>query len=493
MSISSKETADHLAEILKEVDSFDYLVNPFLRISKATPEQMKKYKIISAKFPRTLTLIHLLIGIPTSIVKIIGYVVASFFFRYQYRIYDSKPQKAEILFLSHAIGENISKKDSDQFFARMPDYFDEKNRKISIVYTNHNIFGYRNNNKLLSLKNQGRDIHLIPKFLKPLEHLKYLTTVGSLSFQCLKYGLKKSFQNPSKSILFIRSAIFFYNRSTYSNYLVAQRLKEYCRTLTVNSLIMTFEGHSYEQFVIHEIKKENPNIDIVLYQHSPIVSDHFGVEQFLRTNQEHIYVLTTGTLYESNFQAISSIPKYLVIGSDKAYSNPMVGKKDLKSQVLFAPEGTILATLTFLKLINYLSSNCDNFKYVLRLHPNLKKNILLTIWIKKLNVKSNFFLSTGLLYEDLTNSNFVFYRSSAVGIEALNSLAIPIFYGNPEQQGLNVLEKLSLEFPLASSPAQALSILNTNSYDLTIGDRTKNFTQIYSKIDYEKLDSLLTI
>ena len=171
----------------------------------------------------------------------------------------------------------------------------------------------------------------------------------------------------------------------------------------------------------------------------------------------------------------------------------MRGKKDLKSQVLFAPEGTILATLTFLKLINYLSSNCDNFKYVLRLHPNLKKNILLTIWIKKLNVKSNFFLSTGLLYEDLTNSNFVFYRSSAVGIEALNSLAIPIFYGNPEQQGLNVLEKLSLEFPLASSPAQALSILNTNSYDLTIGDRTKNFTQIYSKIDYEKLDSLLTI
>ena len=91
------------------------------------------------------------------------------------------------------------------------------------------------------------------------------------------------------------------------------------------------------------------------------------------------------------------------------------------------------------------------------------------------------------------NSIFVFYRSSAVGIEALNSSAIPIFYGNLEQQGLNVLEKLSLEFPLTSSPAQALSVLNTNSYDLTIGDRTKNFTQIYSKIDYEKLDYLFII
>ena len=493
MRIYSKEIADRLAEILKEVDSFDYLVNPFLRISKATPEQMKKYKIISAKFPRILTLIHLLIGIPISIVKIISYVGASVFFRYQYRIYDSKPQKAEILFLSHAIGKNISEKDSDQFFARMPDYLDEKNRKISIIYTNHNIFGYRNNNKLLSLKNEGIDIHLIPKFLKPLEHFKYLSTVSSLSFKCLKHGLKLSFQAPSKSVLFVRSAIFFFNRSTYSNYLVAQRLKEYCRKLTVNSLIMTFEGHSYEQFVIHEIKKENPSIDIVLYQHSPIVSDHFGVEQFLRTNLEPMYILTTGTLYESNFQSISSIPKFLVIGSDKAYPNPMVGRKDLKNQVLFAPEGTILATFTFLKLINYLSLNCDKFNYVLRLHPNLKKNVLLTIWIKKLNFKSNFYLSTELLYEDLMNSIFVFYRSSAVGIEALNSSAIPIFYGNLEQQGLNVLEKLSLEFPLTSSPAQALSVLNTNSYDLTIGDRTKNFTQIYSKIDYEKLDYLFII
>jgi hypothetical protein len=493
MSISSKETANHLAEILKELDSLDYLVNSFLRISKATPEQMKKYKIINARFPRILTLVYSLIGIPVGIAKVIGYVVASVFFRYQYRIYNSKPLNAEILFLSHAIGKNISKKDSDQFFARMPDYLNKKNKKISIVYTNHNIFGYRNNNKLLSLKSEGIDRHLIPKFLKPIEHFKYLTTVGSLSFKCLKYGLKKSFQDPIKSLLSIKSAIFFYNRSTYSNYLVAQRLKEYCHKRTINSLIMTFEGHSYEQYVIQEIKKGNPNVNIILYQHSPIVSDHFGVEQFLRTNLEHLCILTTGTLYESNFQAISLIPEFLVIGSDKAYSNHTESKKDFKSQVLFAPEGTILATFNFLKLINYLSSNYGNFKYVLRLHPNLKKNILLTIWIKKLNTKSNFSLSTESLYEDLMNSNFVFYRSSAVGIEALNSVAIPIFYGSSAQQGLNVLEKLSMEFPSASSPEQALSVLKTNFYDLALNERIKNFTKIYSKIDYEKLYSLLKI
>ena len=95
MSISSKETANHLAEILKELDSLDYLVNPFLRISKATSEQMKKYKIIDSRFSRILTLIYSLIGIPVSIAKVICYVVASVFFRYQYRIYNSKPLKAE--------------------------------------------------------------------------------------------------------------------------------------------------------------------------------------------------------------------------------------------------------------------------------------------------------------------------------------------------------------------------------------------------------------
>ena len=44
MSISSKETADHLAEILKEVDSFDYLVNPFFENFKSNSRTNEKIK-----------------------------------------------------------------------------------------------------------------------------------------------------------------------------------------------------------------------------------------------------------------------------------------------------------------------------------------------------------------------------------------------------------------------------------------------------------------
>ena len=61
MSISSKVIADKLANIFMELNNIDYLVNPFFRISKATPEQMRKYQHINSKSPKLAVLIHLLI------------------------------------------------------------------------------------------------------------------------------------------------------------------------------------------------------------------------------------------------------------------------------------------------------------------------------------------------------------------------------------------------------------------------------------------------
>ena len=61
MNASSKDVANNLLEIIKELEDSQYLVNPFLRISKATPEQMQKYGVVNSKFPRVNVLIYLLI------------------------------------------------------------------------------------------------------------------------------------------------------------------------------------------------------------------------------------------------------------------------------------------------------------------------------------------------------------------------------------------------------------------------------------------------
>ena len=493
MIVSNREIANRLEDIFKELNNSDYHVNPFFRISKATPEQMKKYQFIHSKFPRSTVLIYSFFSTPVNIIKLSIYLFCSVIFSHQYKTYNEETHEGEILFLSHAIGANITKVDGDQFFALMPEYLHKKNLKAGVLYTNHNLAGYRKNSKLLKSKEIEIDRHLIPKFLKPHENIDYLRSIIPASIRCLFYGLQNLLSNPINSILFIKSSTTFYSRSTYSNYLVCQRVQKYCFNNDVKKLVMTFEGHSYEQYILQKINKNQPNLSFILYQHSPVVTDHYGIEHFLKTNSRNFIVLTTGIFYGELLKNFSNIPKYQILGSSKAETRFVDSVENPKTQVLFAPEGTTAATISFLKSINYLCSLNPELLFSIRLHPNLKRNLIVNFLIKRLETKSNFLVSTYSLSEDLIKSKYVFYRSSAVGVEALMSYAFPVFYGDSNDQGLNVLGKYLKVFPIVTNLKDASQYLKTEQLFVSKEQRVNIFDEMFSKIDYEKLYSVLNI
>ena len=47
MSIQPKEIAQKLEDLLDELDNTENLINPFFRISKGTPEQIRKYSFLN--------------------------------------------------------------------------------------------------------------------------------------------------------------------------------------------------------------------------------------------------------------------------------------------------------------------------------------------------------------------------------------------------------------------------------------------------------------
>jgi hypothetical protein len=131
--------------------------------------------------------------------------------------------------------------------------------------------------------------------------------------------------------------------------------------------------------------------------------------------------------------------------------------------------------------------------FSVRLHPNLKRNLIVNFLIKRLETKSNFLVSTYSLSEDLIKSKYVFYRSSAVGVEALMSYAFPVFYGNSNDQGLNVLGKYLTVFPIVTNLKDASQYLKTEQLFVSKEQRVNIFDEMFSKIDYEKLYSVLNI
>ena len=131
--------------------------------------------------------------------------------------------------------------------------------------------------------------------------------------------------------------------------------------------------------------------------------------------------------------------------------------------------------------------------FCMRLHPNYKPSIFATYLIKNLSRKSNFLLSNNSLHEDLQIANFVFYRGSAVAIESLKSRALPVFYGEIDGLGLNVLGNLSIKLPIAVSHKEALMSIQTPNRSISKLDRAKIFNELFSKLDYKKLNKVMKI
>ena len=492
MSIQPIEIAQKLEELLDELSNTENLVNPFFRISKGTPEQLHRYKIIDARFIRLKAVLPLFLGILMSVFNVVFNLIASALFVSQYKLFESLGTRGQILFVSHGIGKNITQKESDQFFGEIPENLNGQGKRVTIVYTNHNLFRFANNNKLLQSKSNDIERFLIPKFLRPAENLTYLKKINTLAYKSLILGISKLRREPIESILLIKACIFFYTRATYSNYLVNQRIQDFLSEGIVETVLFTFEGHSYEQFVIDETLKRYQKVKIALYQHSPIVKDHFGITTFLKKNTHRLLILTTGIYYKRLFEKISNKNVIEVLGSNKFDINRIRAIPTVTDQLLFVPEGTTYATKSLLKLISRMVNQDLNYYYNLRLHPNLKSSIALSWRIKKLQRNKNFVISKNSLYDDLALAKFVIYRSSAVGIEALKSSAIPIFYGSQEFSGLNVMGHLDNIFPSLHSINQAIVFFKTSSKVFEDHNAQELLGEMFNELDYNKLRELIS-
>ena len=491
MADKGTEISEKLESVIVNLLGKEFLMNPFFRISKSTPEQLNPYKFINLKCLRELLALYLILCIPVNFIKVILQIFLSVFFSYQYLYFKPKNSSTEVLFISHAIGANITNKNSDQFFALMPEYFANKNLKTTMIYTNHNKLGYIKNLKLLNLKNNNVNRVLTPKFLKPKEMIRYIATIIGMFIKCVRLGLVNYFTNPTNSKILLSAANSFFRRSTYVNYLSLLRVKDFCSENETQIIFMTFEGHSYEQYLVNKVNQLIPSLKIVLYQHSPITPAHLGIKNFLQSNIDSIIIMTTGVYYINYLKKFSTIPKYILIGSNKA--EQLQKNEDMyeSKTLLFCPEGTIAATKSFLKLIRLMIKKDLIHRYSLRLHPNLPRNTRVYLLIRNLKKLQNFTLSDNSLSTDLNLSKFVFYRSSVVGIQALNWNAIPVFYSDSDNNLLNVIPQNFEIFHTVRTFKDALDLVSGNDIKKSTEDNKKILVTLFSELMYQNLNNIL--
>lgn len=484
MSLKFEELSDSLEGILSKNLGYEFLINSFFRLSKASPEQLKPYFMVIHNIPRLFILLTILIQIPWYVLKLLFSILLSIGFSYQYKMFNDKNYQQKIIFVSHGTIGNLSDKIRDRFFDILPQKI-SVNRHIpcTVIYTNQNNFRYGRDLKLIQQKNLNFNHVVLPKFLKFEENLRYVPYIIFLAIKCFLSGILLYFQDPVRSKILLTATSSFFTRKTYANYLLRQRLRDFYKNAPL-ALYLTFEGHSYEQMLTDEALRCNKQIKIYLYQHSPVVPYHFGIRKHLDNLSGNTFILTTGIFYKEYLQLISNKPNYIIFGSNKAKDYTFqVSEK--KSSILYVPEGIFSTTLEMLELIHKLSRRLPDYSHVLRIHPDLKIGIGIKTFLRVLFKSSNFRLSKSDLSSDLMSSKFLLYRSSAVGIESLNYDVKPIFFAKPIFSGLNVLFMDKTLYSQASNEDDVVSLIKSDSTKTVLDVNKNKFEKLFTGLDFE--------
>jgi hypothetical protein len=465
-----------------------HLINPYFRISKGTPEQTQKYFLLNSNIPRPALLVGNLLSIPLNIFRLSLTLMLSLVLFRQNSIFKQKIENTEVLFLSHGTKGNLLNREKDTFFDLMPQNLQsQKNLRCTVLYTNQNLFRFRIDNRLLDHKNNELKHILLPKFLKFTEHAKYVFTTGNFALRALLLSFRYYFEKPDLSRILICSIPWYFSRATYTNYSLLNMVKEVQIRNNLTGIFLTFEGHSFEQLIVDGLNKDSQKTKIFFYQHSPIVSLHYGIRYFLIQLKSKIIVLTTGVFYSEYFQSLSKLPSYKVIGTNKSKLSAGNRKIEIANKIIYAPEGTNFATKDFVDLIKYIIKDSPAYSHFLRLHPDIKLNLRLKLELIRLRKYKNFSISSNDLESDFTSAKYLVYRSSAVGIESLKHDLLPIFYADPKFNGLNVLISHAGAYCKAQNPSDVLTILRSCQNRLTMDQRADLFNSYFSKINYKIL------
>ena len=163
--------------------------------------------------------------------------------------------------------------------------------------------------------------------------------------------------------------------------------------------------------------------------------------------------------------------------------------------MLVAPEGNKESLIEFTSLTTGLSSLLPRFHFVFRPHPGFE-NLLSTSLSNLLTGNPNVELSTSTLIDDLSDSHFVLFRSSAVGIEGLCYGAQPVHWDYLGKNLLNPFAQTSF-VSLTGKNLQEIAFviesfdvnfLNSHEFEILCQDF---FYSYFSKM--QNLRSLLNI
>jgi hypothetical protein len=488
LPLDSVELDKFLVRVREGIPFVDKCANPFFYIVKPTHENLSKY-LFRRPDSYLFYVFDLLAFGPRIFLHFMIVTCISILRSWQNLAWDRNHQnKKEILFLSHFTHAQDPSKEDAYLGALI-------NQQLDFVFfLNHTRINARKISSIFE-KHGKRNLVINSKSLLPHQTLLLQVSLIRVSgWLFLKSFLAGKLKIEERRLM-LRAAIWQHSRATMANLTLKNRLTKTIQKVEPNFLVLPLEGHAHEAMIIDLRENRFKQLRIVGYQHAPVVPGQMNLKRMISLLNVNDFCLTTGETLKKQILEESTKCKIAVIGSPKSRQFQFKTKDFSRIQVLVAPEGNKESLIEFTSLTTGLSSLLPRFHFVFRPHPGFE-NLLSTSLSNLLTGNPNVELSTSTLIDDLSDSHFVLFRSSAVGIEGLCYGAQPVHWDYLGKNLLNPFAQTSF-VSLTGKNLQEIAFviesfdvnfLNSHEFEILCQDF---FYSYFSKM--QNLRSLLNI
>jgi hypothetical protein len=462
---------ESLRKISLEFSSPYSLANPFFRLSKPSPENLRKYTgyrehHINPRIAYNLLRFPLLVCLQGAFNLLLSIVT----YREWLPKQDFREKSFDYLAISQVTTSN-QKFNADPLLGKIPQKV-AAGQTLCMFYLNGTRLPRRVAQKSLNSE-EFQNIIVNSKTLSPFETVKVLFENLKVCITILKLLLKEEMWTSEERLLLSEGLLFQLRRPTFANLVLMQRLIGILDSVNVGTLLFTLEGHAHEAALIALIKDQYPLVQIRAVQHAPIVPSQFGYFDNLRMLRITDAILCSGKITHqltSNYLRTqnAACKDARILGSSKHQNADIQIKKLEKRKVgkiLLLPEGTENSAIEFVQLLSHLSLNFPNVNFVLRLHPATRQSPKVA---RELDLKrpKNAIISEGTLVSDLFESACSIYRGSAAAIEGLAHGVLPIHFNTNPLFDLDPIFYERLNHPKCANYEQLDTVLK----DLTTTD-----------------------
>lgn len=384
---------------------------PILYIQKGHKEYIKPY----SNFILRKKLNQKFINFVNKIIKYFSYFLTENKIYYKKNV---KFSKFDIILLSNIISEN--KFDKDYIYGDLSANLNKNNIKTLTVFKNFTNLA----SKRIKINLKSPTV-VLAKTAGIKKEISFLYGIF-LAKKSLNLLLRKIQDSKTRKFLKYINKIYIL-LPIVSNLRLFFQIKTLVQRYEPKVILLTFENHSWERFLINRIKSYNKNIICVSYQFSTISQSQFTKNSILKKKLNPDLILSSGS---TTFKYLNKIFKNKIkvvnFGSSR-FENQIVRNKNYNRNFLLVPESPLSETYDFFLNALKFSKKYNNCNFTLRLHPMSKSdNIIKKIQVETKKIK-NFSLSFNSLEEDFSKNFFLIYRSSSLCISGSLKGLLPVY------------------------------------------------------------------